>query len=96
MNATAENQVLMQRAVWRSRSQFARAIRTGRIIRQPCSICGEPNADAHHQDYNRPLDVQWLCTFHHLQEHKRIREAVEKRRTRAAARTPSAKRTRSK
>lgn len=42
----------------------ARAIRSGKLIRQPCEVCGE-KAQAHHDDYSKPLDVRWLCFKHH-------------------------------
>lgn len=45
-----------------------REVRKGRIIPQPCFICGE-KAEAHHPDYDRPLDVVWLCPTHHKQAH---------------------------
>lgn len=45
------------------------AIRDGRLIRQPCEVCGE-FAQAHHDDYSKPLDVRWLCTTHHAEWHK--------------------------
>src|SRR5690348_6789417 len=45
------------------------AIRDGRLIRQPCEVCGE-KAQAHHDDYSKPLDVRWLCTRHHAEWHK--------------------------
>ena len=45
------------------------AIRDGRLIRQPCEVCGE-FAQAHHDDYSKPLEVRWLCTTHHAEWHK--------------------------
>jgi len=45
------------------------AVRSGRIIRQPCVFCGK-RSDAHHDDYSRPLDVIWLCRFHHGERHR--------------------------
>lgn len=45
-----------------------RALRDGKIKRQPCWVCGE-KAHAHHPDYDRPLDVVWLCPLHHKQAH---------------------------
>jgi ribosomal protein S27AE len=39
----------------------ARAVRSGRLVRQPCAACGHPKAQAHHDDYMKPLDVRWLC-----------------------------------
>ena len=46
------------------------AIRDGRLIRQPCEVCGKDKAHAHHDDYSKPLDVRWLCTTHHAEWHK--------------------------
>lgn len=44
------------------------AVRSGRITRQACEVCGAP-AQAHHDDYAKPLEVRWLCTEHHALEH---------------------------
>lgn len=41
-------------------------------FKQPCCICGQ-KAQAHHHDYNKPLDVIWFCSKHHAEEHKRLR-----------------------
>lgn len=49
---------------------ISNAIRDGRIVRQPCEVCSEPKAQAHHDDYSKPLDVRWLCTKHHAEWHK--------------------------
>lgn len=46
------------------------AIRDGRLTRQPCEVCGAKRAQAHHDDYSKPLDVRWLCTTHHAEWHK--------------------------
>lgn len=46
------------------------AIRDGRLKREPCEVCGSAKAQAHHDDYNKPLDVRWLCTTHHAEWHK--------------------------
>ena len=48
------------------------AIRDGRLKKQPCWVCGE-SAVAHHPDYDRPLDVVWLCQPHHKQAHALVR-----------------------
>ena len=45
------------------------AIRDKRIIRQPCEICGYPKAEAHHENYKKPLEITWLCRVCHLQRH---------------------------
>lgn len=44
-------------------------VRAGRLIPQPCEVCGAPKTDAHHDDYSKPLDVRWLCRIHHSREH---------------------------
>ena len=50
-------------------STWNHALRTGRIIRAPCEVCGD-TAGAHHDDYDKPLSVRWLCFIHHRQYHK--------------------------
>lgn len=42
------------------------AIRDGKLKRQLCEVCGK-KAQAHHDDYSKPLQVRWLCTHHHKQ-----------------------------
>lgn len=46
------------------------AIRDGKLVKQPCEVCGCKKVHAHHTDYANPLDVMWLCTEHHEQWHK--------------------------
>lgn len=48
------------------------ALRLGRLYRWP--VCAMPDCScetvhAHHPDYDRPLDVVWLCQTHHKQAH---------------------------
>lgn len=45
------------------------AIRDGKLIRKPCIVCNCETAQAHHEDYSRPLDVHWLCLRHHNDRH---------------------------
>lgn len=51
------------------------AIVRGDLIRRPCERCGKPNAHAHHEDYSKPLDVTWLCAWHHKMRHEEINQA---------------------
>lgn len=53
-------------ARWRCRD----AIKSGKLVRQPCEKCGEPKTDAHHDDYSKPLEVRWLCRAHHAEHHR--------------------------
>ena len=50
-----------------------RAIRSGKLIRQPCIRCGNEKSLAHHEDYEKPLEVMWLCQPCHKQRHKEIK-----------------------
>jgi hypothetical protein len=52
-------------ARWRVKS----ALRSGKLKRQPCEVCGAKNSQAHHDDYSKPLEVRWLCPAHHGKEH---------------------------
>lgn len=48
----------------RANTIVARAIAAGKLIRPDhCTGCGFPSdkVEAHHADYSRPLDVEWLC-----------------------------------
>lgn len=54
----------------RARNIVSRAIHDGKLLRQPCCICGDSKTDAHHDDYNKPLDVRWMCRRCHIKWHK--------------------------
>jgi ribosomal protein S27AE len=49
-----------------------RAIKNGKLLRQECCRCGNAKTVAHHEDYDKPLDVVWLCEPCHKQRHKEI------------------------
>lgn len=53
-------------------SQVSKAVRNGGLVRQPCCRCGETKTVAHHEDYDKPLEVVWLCQPCHKQRHKEI------------------------
>lgn len=46
---------------YKARMDASNAIRDGRLIRGPCECCGSKRAQAHHDDYSKPLEVRWLC-----------------------------------
>jgi len=59
----------------RARSAVNNAIRDGRLIKQTCAVCETPEAEAHHEDYSKPLDVIWFCDYHHKQRHRHLNKA---------------------
>lgn len=69
---------------WREQNKHKRraytkvwdAIRDRKLFQQPCEICGKSKANAHHDDYSKPLEVRWLCHKHHMEHHKNEREIL--------------------
>lgn len=44
----------------------------GKLIQEKCKFCGSPDTEMHHHDYDKPLDVEWLCRDCHLEHHQEI------------------------
>lgn len=53
----------------RARARAAYALLVGTISRKLCEVCKSKKADAHHDDYSKPLVVRWLCRRHHMRHH---------------------------
>lgn len=50
------------------------ALKSKKIIRGECNICKtDKNIHAHHNDYTKPLVIEWLCAKCHKQKHIRIK-----------------------
>ena len=47
-----------------------KALRDGLLLRLNCEVCNSEISEAHHDDYTRPLDIRWLCSFHHGEHHR--------------------------
>ena len=45
-------------------------VRKGILIKSSCEVCGEKKVEGHHDDYNKPLEVRWLCRKHHDEHHR--------------------------
>jgi ribosomal protein S27AE len=64
---------------WQERNILKRAahivvgnsVREGKLVKQPCEVCGKKKVQAHHDDYSKPLLVRWLCTKHHAEHHRK-------------------------
>lgn len=65
-------------AEWGRRNRRKRAaqallwyhVSKGHIQKKHCESCGDPKSQAHHHDYEKPLDVKWLCAVCHGVEHR--------------------------
>ena len=44
------------------------AVKTGVLTPEPCA-CGGTKTEAHHEDYSKPLDVDWVCRKCHQKIH---------------------------
>jgi len=49
--------------------KVAQAVKSGALEPKPCEVCGEPHVHGHHDDYDEPLNVRWLCPAHHKMWH---------------------------
>jgi len=55
-----------QKARWMVKA----ALKSGKLKKLCCSTCGEKQVEAHHPDYNAPLEVIWFCKRHHAEWHR--------------------------
>ena len=54
---------------YRARNAVSNALRDGRLVKGPCKECGTTErVQAHHPDYSKPLDIEWLCFSCHREE----------------------------
>lgn len=70
------NPTAARRAEANSRARYPEKVRARTLAKrhvplQPCDVCGE-KAHRHHEDYNKPLDVRFLCALHHKQLHQGV------------------------
>ena len=60
-----------------AQSKVNHAILSGKLTRLPCERCGRAdNVHAHHEDYDKPLDVVWLCPVCHKARHAEMKRAI--------------------
>ena len=55
-----------------ARAAARRAIKLGLLKKKPCQRCGSSVVEAHHEDYSKPLDVEFLCMDHHIERHSEL------------------------
>lgn len=84
-NRTGQNQryYAARRLAYKAHKFVERAIIKGILIRpRSCSICDivtEQPVYAHHEDYNKPADVIWVCWRCHNSLHSKGGEIIEKK-----------------
>lgn len=54
---------------YRAQNLINNAIRSKKLFKEPCEVCGSEKVHAHHDDYLKPLNIRWLCAEHHKQWH---------------------------
>jgi len=64
----------------KARRKARAEIKSGRLIRGDCEVCGCKKVDAHHDDYDKPIDVRWLCRKHHLELHRNLKQGANNER----------------
>lgn len=69
--ATARRHTRLHPLKKKTRSITGQAIRSGALLREPCTVCGSAKSEAHHDDYTKPLEVRWLCRKHHMELHRK-------------------------
>jgi hypothetical protein len=52
-----------------ARAYLTTYVSRGKVKKGPCCVCGSDLVEAHHDNYDKPLDVVWLCRTHHLELH---------------------------
>lgn len=57
---------------YRANQKISYAVKHRQILKQPCMVCKNPKAQAHHPDYRKPLYIKWLCFKHHRMEHNQL------------------------
>lgn len=51
---------------WLARANAYYAKKTGKLVPQPCELCGTTvKVEMHHEDYSKPLEVRWFCRRDH-------------------------------
>lgn len=50
-------------------SKVGAAVKGGKLKVGVCAVCGSHKALGHHNDYDKPLEVTWLCSEHHMLWH---------------------------
>lgn len=61
-----------------ARAEVGKALKKGLLIKKPCEVCDNPKSEAHHKDYSKPLEVEWLCRPHHKMADRKLKNELPK------------------
>jgi len=61
----------LQKLKANARSYLHVYIKRGKIIKTNCIVCDNSQVEAHHHDYNKPLEVVWFCRKCHLEHQEK-------------------------
>lgn len=53
----------------KTRRKSKELLRKGKIRKRPCLVCGTHEVVMHHESYDDPYRVLWLCDAHHKDYH---------------------------
>lgn len=82
----AANQKRMRekhRVKHRARSYLGMCVAKGKVSKPiKCETCGkkEVRIEGHHEDYSKPLEVNWFCTDCHADRHRFMKRVAQDRR----------------
>jgi DNA-binding CsgD family transcriptional regulator len=71
VNRLSREDIILRRKCY---ALYKLALKIRFLVPQPCIVCGQ-KAQGYHEDYHRPLDVDWLCPRHHILRHMEHRKA---------------------
>jgi len=75
-----KNRTISEEAKFKNTARYKLrdAVKVGKIVRGKCERCGSEDVHGHHEDYNKALEVNWLCYKHHRERHNEMGNPIFK------------------
>ena len=64
-NASSKRMYKKYPEKFKARAKANHLVKMGRMVHLACEYCGNFLSEIHHPDYDKPLDIWWLCKKHH-------------------------------